>query len=524
MKAFRAPQLLLVMLSSMVTLGVTQVALAPLKEKPSKILMLLPFSGSSHRNVFMPLAKMLAKRGHEVTMLSNNPPPSEVVPRLRFLEHSTPFRTGDFNMFRLSGAEGKKERLKIMPEIFGRIGRDFYSDPTAKQLWEERHTYDVFIVDGLFNEVTYPLSYGKPLIILSPGYIESSMSASMGNLLNPAYVDSFLDSYERPMSFMNRVKNVVAHIAGPMFFKGLTRGSVEKELSKVLPDMPPLIEFERHMSLNLINSHFTFGEVLPLLPNQVEVGGMHLRPAKPLPEEIKNYLDGTTPVIYFSLGSQAKSEHIDPKHMKMIVEAFSQLPYKVLWKVATPPAGLSDNVKIMKWLPQQDVLAHPNVKVFITHCGLLGTQESLYGETPLLGLPIFGDQPNNAKTIKRKSYGRYIEWSDLSTEILVKELKEVVSNPKYQEKVSAVARLFKDQLTSPTERAVYWTEYVIRHNGTKHLRSPEADLSWIEVLHLDILFCLLVVLYLIVKLLCFLWMLVSRMLVSNRNSSKQKHE
>merc|ERR1711915_319212 len=97
-----------------------------------------------------------------------------------------------------------------------------------------------------------------------------------GNLLNPAYAASFMDSYKLPMSFTDRVKNVVGHIAGPMFFKSLTRESVQKELSKVMPNMPPLIEFERHQSLNLINSHFSFGEVLPLLPNQVEVGGMHL--------------------------------------------------------------------------------------------------------------------------------------------------------------------------------------------------------------------------------------------------------
>ena len=41
--------------------------------------------------------------------------------------------------------------------------------------------------------------------------------------------------------------------------------------------------------------------------------------------------------------------------------------------------------------------AHPNVKVFISHCGMLGTQEALYAGTPMLGLPIFGDQPKNAE-------------------------------------------------------------------------------------------------------------------------------
>lgn len=44
--------------------------------------------------------------------------------------------------------------------------------------------------------------------------------------------------------------------------------------------------------------------------------------------------------------------------LKIIVAAFSQLPYRVLWKFDTELGGieLPANVRIEKWLPQQDVL------------------------------------------------------------------------------------------------------------------------------------------------------------------------
>lgn len=37
--------------------------------------------------------------------------------------------------------------------------------------------------------------------------------------------------------------------------------------------------------------------------------------------------------------------------------------------------------------------------------------------------------------------------------------------------------LLKDQRTTPLETAIYWTEYVLRHNGAYHLQTPARNLS-----------------------------------------------
>lgn len=55
----------------------------------------------------------------------------------------------------------------------------------------------------------------------------------------------------------------------------------------------------------------------------------------------------------------------------------------------------------------------------------------------------------------------------------------------------------QDQPQSPLERAVWWTEYLIRHGGV-HLRAPTADLPWREYYELDLV--LLVVAALVVLL------------------------
>lgn len=53
------------------------------------------------------------------------------------------------------------------------------------------------------------------------------------------------------------------------------------------------------------------------------------------------------------------------------------------------------------------------------------------------------------------------------------------------------------------ERAVWWTEYVIRHKGAPYFRVAAADISWSEFLLLDVLAVLFLVfvavLYIIYK-------------------------
>jgi glucuronosyltransferase len=57
-------------------------------------------------------------------------------------------------------------------------------------------------------------------------------------------------------------------------------------------------------------------------------------------------------------------------------------------------------------LPQQDLLAHPNLKVFVTHGGLLSLQEALYHQTPLVGIPLGNDQKPNMLRAEKKGYGK----------------------------------------------------------------------------------------------------------------------
>lgn len=63
-------------------------------------------------------------------------------------------------------------------------------------------------------------------------------------------------------------------------------------------------------------------------------------------------------VVYFSLGTNVLSVDLEDEKKQILLDAFSELPFKFLWKYEDDSlAVLPRNVKIAKWIPQQDVLS-----------------------------------------------------------------------------------------------------------------------------------------------------------------------
>jgi glucuronosyltransferase len=113
-----------------------------------------------------------------------------------------------------------------------------------------------------------------------------------------------------------------------------------------------------------------------------------------LPEDIKTFIEGAEHgVVYFSLGGNLKPSKIKPEKQRDILAALSKLQQKIIWKWDDESLKLDEKkFLIRKWLPQDDILAHENVKLFITHGGLLSCTESILRGKPIVGIPIFGDQ------------------------------------------------------------------------------------------------------------------------------------
>ena len=134
-------------------------------------------------------------------------------------------------------------------------------------------------------------------------------------------------------------------------------------------------------------------------------------------------------VVLVSFGSSIKPSQMTEEKMKVFLETFSRLSYTVIWKWdGEVMSDLPSNVILQTWLPQQDLLAHHHLKVFVTHGGLLSLQETLYHSTPIVGIPLGNDQKPNMMRAERSGYAVMLDWPSLNTETSVAAIIKATSD------------------------------------------------------------------------------------------------
>lgn len=134
-------------------------------------------------------------------------------------------------------------------------------------------------------------------------------------------------------------------------------------------------------------------------------------------------------VIYFSMGSLLKSSQMSAEHRAIFIKVFSGLKQKVVWKFEEK-MEMPSNVLIDSWLPQSDILSHPNTRAFISHGGLLGTTEAVYHGVPVIGIPFFGDQRRNIGAAAKSGWGLLLDYANITEASLRWALDEIIVNKK----------------------------------------------------------------------------------------------
>ncbi|XP_050800981.1 UDP-glucuronosyltransferase 2C1-like isoform X6 [Gopherus flavomarginatus] len=309
----------------------------------------------------------------------------------------------------------------------------------------------------------------------------------------PSYVPASTGGLTDRMSFIEKMTNLLLYIYHDVFFLHFWGDEWNQYYSDVLGRPTTLCETMGKAEMWLIRTYWDFEFPRPFLPNFEFVGGLHCKPAKPLPEEMEEFVQssGEHGIVVFSLGSMIYN--LTEEKSNMVALALSQIPQKVLWRYkGKKPETLGPNTRIYDWIPQNDLLGHPKTKAFITHGGTNGIYEAIYHGIPMVGIPIFADQPDNIAHMKAKGMAVELDFNTMQTQDLIDALDTVINNSSYKENAVRLSKIHHDQPMKPLDRAVFWIEFVMRHKGAKHLRPAAHELTWYQYHCLDVLAFLLV--------------------------------
>ncbi len=439
-------------------------------------------------------ARMFIEEGHQLSILINSKDKrffKDVKGISEYFEYTPPTHLADYestgvlnNSF-IPGMKGADIQLKGLSGlqlahcevIFGKHG--FVVNINSKG-------FDIFFVDVIDSCARILVNYFD---------IPTAAYSSHGYIFDPSHFPSLpsfipvpMRSYQSNMDFKDRFTNTIEFW---LFFATVSNefyGPFNRIAQTYGIQKPVEYAFTNRLILIICDPALDYPR--PLFSNIKCVGGLNNKPAKPLNEEFETFMEssGEHGVVIVSFGTLLIT--LQKHKADMIAAALSQLPQKVIWKYkGETPDNVGANIKIVDWIPQNDLLGHPKTNMFVTHCGSHSTFETAYHGVPVIALPVCLDQFDNAKRlVDRAGMGVEILYESLNEENLLAAMKEVLSNKTYKENAMLTSQLLRDRVISPKNEFLFHINYVIRHKGMGKMSADVTErLNTFQLYSIDVM-------------------------------------
>lgn len=327
----------------------------------ANILGVILHTSYSHQVPFRPLWRELATRGHNVTVLTTDPA-NENLNNLKEIDLSPAYEAWrSTDIIEYSEKESMSNVILKLMDVGQKVVEVELEIPEVQELLHNKETHFDLVIAELYYPIAIAFSnkFNCPLIVAQSADVTSGLHELVGNHNHILQHPTYMLRFDHPMSFTERLASLIGY-----FIQKHVAASYMEHYGKIAKkyfgeELPPLPAILAKTKLIISNANPVFSNVRPQVPAMVVMGGgIHIEPPKPLPSDLQKFLDAATEgVVYFSFGSNVFSVDMSNEKRKVILEALRELPFKVLWKFeADHLEGKPDNVKLVKWVPQQDVL------------------------------------------------------------------------------------------------------------------------------------------------------------------------
>ncbi|KAL9965233.1 hypothetical protein ACROYT_G029004 [Oculina patagonica] len=453
--------------------------------------------GGSHYLLFRRIGEELGNRGHKVTMLLSSAQHFKPSDKFTIKIYQVPYEPGFEEKFiEKSVLKDKNDTKKEEPSGFQKLNSfaEFQANFCRGLLDLEGIKDldlkpDIIVGDSHFScsGVVSDL-FDVKLVLICPSGLTHAMLPVFKSPNPLSYAPQPFTGLSDKMSFTERLVNLagflLANIIGRVFmFPAIDKVKQQYNIQPEVSAGEALGKAE----LYLVQSHFALDFPRPLTPAIIVTGPLLPQPAKALPHDLENFFtsSGDDGVIVVAFGSMVSS--LPPKTLNMLAKVLSRMKQKVLWKIkGNLLTSKTSNIKTVDWMPQNEVLGHANTKVFLSHVGHNSMYEAAFHGVPIVGFPMWGDQPENARQIVRAGMGLWVDINSVTEDELYKAISRVLTEPSFRKNATRVSALIKDQRRTPLELTGDWIEFVLRHNGAPHLRVQAFNMPWYQEHLIDV--------------------------------------
>ncbi|XP_075864084.1 UDP-glucuronosyltransferase 3A2-like isoform X1 [Microcebus murinus] len=462
--------------------------------------------GGSHYLVMDRVSEILQDHGHHVTMLRQGG--SSIIPDFKEEEKSYQVISwlmpedyqkefNKFLSFYVTEAFNYRETFQTFLKIMEELGFQCSHLLSKREIMDslKNENFDLVIVESFdYCHFLIAEKLGKPFVSI----LTTSFGRLDFGLPSPlSYVPVYNSLLTDHMDFWGRVKNFLA------FFTFSRRqwqvqSMYDNTIREHFPEgsRPVLSQLLLKAELWFVNSDFAFDFARPLLPNTVYVGGLMAKPTKSVPQDLENFIArfGDSGFVLVAMGSMVNVNTFQ-EVLKEMNSAFAHLRQGVIWKCKhshwPKDVNVSTNVKLMDWLPQSDLLAHPSIRLFVTHGGQNSIMEAIQHGVPMVGIPVFGDQPENMVRVETKKFGVSINLKELKAETLALKMEQVIEDERYKSAAVAASVITRSHPLTPAQRLVGWIDHILQTGGAAHLKPYAFQQPWHEQYLLDVFVFLL---------------------------------
>ncbi|EDV27101.1 uncharacterized protein TRIADDRAFT_54724 [Trichoplax adhaerens] len=460
---------------------------------------ILPFIAGSHPLSADIIAQHLIKRGHTpITIISNEP---KVLKKLK---------TSAFALYDIERPFTQTELQKVFTTTNPFIALSYVSDIQTRYcdamlsnqtLIQSLQDVDVIVADDLLVcSLLLKEVLNKPSVHVSTSGSIVGFHTFLGAYTPYSYVP-LIGPFSKDMSFLQRAMNVIVGLGMEAIIKNWSSKMLNTlRFKHNIATNLTLFELRRKFSVYLATLDFAIEYPVPIPPNIHTVGPLTPVPPSPLPQSFEIFMQnsGDQGVIILSLGSELQ---IQDHKLTEMVAALSQLPHQIIWKTKQRIKHVPENVKIVEWMPQNDLLGHNKTIAFITHCGSNGVYEGAYHGVPMIGMPAMEEQMGNIRRIIRTEIGVHVDFYKFTMSDITSAVTEITANKRYRENAKRISKILKSSPRTARDAIVDWIEYVVQAEGAHHLKVEGEKLWFYELYNLDVMLFVLIVLYIIYRML-----------------------